>query len=96
MTNREAILRLSVNTGDGLAISSLHDNNTTIIRSVVRRYFGAGTVADKAEGLLMRRMADDARSYDRRENADEWLARSANVQCDRLRNEAIHDKANRE
>ena len=96
MTNREAILRLSVNTGDGLAISSLHDNNATIIRSVVTRYFGAGTVADKAEGLLMRRMADDARSYDRRENADEWLARSANVQCDRLRNEAIHDKANRE
>ncbi len=94
MTNREAILRLSVNTCDGLAISSLRDNNAKVIRSVVTRYFGAGPVADKAECELMHRMADHARSYDRRENADEWLARCATAQCDRLRNEAIHDRAN--
>ena len=94
MTNREAILRLSVNTGDGLAITSLHDNNTDVIRGAVTRYFGVGAVADKAERLLMQRMATHARSYEHQENPDEWLARCVNVECDRLRNEAIHDKAN--
>jgi hypothetical protein len=96
MTNREAILRLSVNTGDGLAMTWLRDNNAKVIRAAVTRYFGAGPVADKAEGVLMQRMADHARSYEHQENADEWLARCANTECDRLRNEGIHEKANRD
>ena len=94
MTNREAILRLSVNAGDGLAITSLHYNNADVIRGAVTRYFGVGAVADKAERLLMQRMATHARSYEHQENPDAWLARCVNVECDRLRNEAIHDKAN--
>jgi len=96
MTNREAILRLSVNTGDGLAMTSLHDNNAKAIRAIVTRYFGAGPVADKAECVLMQRMAEHARSYERQENPDQWLAKCANTECDRLRNEGIHDKANRD
>jgi len=96
MTNREAILRLSVNTGDGLAMTSLRDNNAKAIRAAVARYFGAGPVADKAESLIMQRMADHARSYERQEDAEEWLARRVNTECDRLRNEGIHDKANRD
>jgi hypothetical protein len=94
MTNREAILRLSVNTGDGLAMTSLHDNNAKVIRAGVTRYFGVGAVADKAERVLMQRMADHARSYELQENPDQWLARCVNTECDRLRNEGIHDKAN--
>jgi hypothetical protein len=94
MTNREAILRLSVNTGDGLAMTSLHDNNAKVIRAGVTRYFGVGAVADKAERVLMQRMADQARSYELQENPDQWLARCVNTECDRLRNEGIHDKAN--
>jgi hypothetical protein len=96
MTNREAILRLSVNTGDGLATTSLHDNNAKAIRAAVTRYFGAGPVADKAERVLMQRMADHARSYEQQEDAGDWLARCVNTECDRLRNEGIHDKANRD
>jgi hypothetical protein len=96
MTNREAILRLSVNTGDGLAMTSLRDNNSKAIRAAVTRYFGVGPVADKAESVIMQRMADHARSYERQENADIWLARCVNAECDRLRNEAIYDKANRD
>ena len=96
MTNREAILRLSVNTGDGLAITSPRDNNAKAIRAAVTRYFGAGPVADKAERVLMQRMADHARSYEQQENAEDWLARCVNTECDRLRNEGIHDKANRD
>jgi uncharacterized protein YqjF (DUF2071 family) len=96
MTNREAILRLSENRGDGLAMTSLRDNNTKAIRAAVTRYFGAGPVADKAESLLMQRMADQARSYELQENADAWLVRCVNAECDRLRNEAIYDKANRD
>jgi hypothetical protein len=96
MTNREAILRLSANTGDVPAMTWLRENNSKVIRGVIARYFGAGPAADKAEGLLMQRMADSARSYDALENADEWLARCANTECNRLRNEAIHEKANRD
>ena len=96
MTNREAILRLSVNTGDSLAMTWLHDNNTEVIRSVVMRYFGVGPVADRTESVLMQRIADHARSYEHQENPDEWLAKYANTECNRLRNEAIHEKANRD
>jgi len=94
MTNREAILRLSVNTGDALAITSLRTNNTDVIRGAITRYFGVGPVANEAECLLMERMAGQARFYEHLENPDEWFARLANQECDRLRNEAIHDKAN--
>ena len=96
MTNREAILRLSINTGDTLAITSLHRNNGDVIRCAVTRYFGEGPVADKAEGLLMQRMANQARSYQQQENPDVWFANCANQECDRMRNEAIHDRANSE
>jgi hypothetical protein len=96
MTNREAILRLSANTGDGPAMTWLRENNSKVIRGVVTRYFGTGPAADKAEGALMQRMAESARSYEAQENADEWLARCANSECNRLRNEAIHEKANRD
>jgi hypothetical protein len=94
MTNREAILRLSVNTGDALAITSLRTNNADVIRGAITRYFGSGPVANKAECLLMERMASHARTYEHLENPDEWFAKFANQECDRLRNEAIHDKAN--
>jgi len=94
MTNREAILRLSVNTGDAVAIASLRGNNADVIRGAITRYFGVGPVAEKAEGLLMQRMANHARSFEPRENPDEWFASCPNKECDRLRNEVIHDKAN--
>jgi len=94
MTNREAILRLSVNTGDALAITSLRTNNADVIRGAITRYFGVGPVANEAESLLMERMASQARFYEHLEDPDEWFAKFANQECDRLRNEAIHDKAN--
>jgi hypothetical protein len=96
MTNREAIQRLSINKDDHIAATSLRDNNAEVIRGIITRYFGAGPIADKAEPALMLRMADSARSYEPQESPDEWLARCANTECDRLRNEAIHEKANRD
>jgi hypothetical protein len=96
MTNREAILRLSVDTGDGPAMTSLRDNNAEVIRAVITRYFGVGPVAAKAERQLMQRMAEHARSYEHQESPDEWLVKCADTECNRLRNEAIHDKANRD
>jgi len=96
MTNHEAILRLSVNTGDVPAMNWLRDNNRTVIRAVITRYFGDGPRADQAEGELMQRLAEHARSYDRQESPDKWLARCVDTECNRLRNEAIHEKANRD
>jgi hypothetical protein len=93
MTNREVLLRLSVNKHDHLAVTSLHDNNAEIIRTTVIRYFGTGTVADKVKRALMQRMADHARLYQDPEDPDAWLARCVNTECDRLRNEAIRDEA---
>lgn len=95
MTNREAIRRLSVNAGDCSATLRLHHNNIEIIHAVVTRYFGAGPDVEKAEFMLMQRLSERARSFDPQENPDEWLARCVTAECDRLRNEAIHDKANR-
>ena len=96
MTNHEVLLRLSLNQHDHIAVASLHDNNAKIIRTTVIRYFGAGAVQGNVEGMLMQRMADHARLYERSEDPDAWLARCANTECDRLRNEAIRDKANRD
>jgi hypothetical protein len=42
----------------------------------------------------MQRMADHARSYEQQEDPEKWLAKCINTECDRLRNEGIHDKAN--
>jgi len=91
MTNHEVLLRLSVNQHDYIAVASLRHNNAEIIRTTVIRYFGTGTVPDNVEGTLMQRMAGHARSYERSEDPDAWLARCANTECDRLRNEAIRD-----
>ena len=96
MTNREALLRLSVNKHDPLAMISLRKNSAEIIRTTLLRYFGTGTAADKAEPVLMQRIADHARSYEHAENPDAWLAKCATTECDRLRNEAIREKANRD
>jgi hypothetical protein len=96
MTNHEVLLRLSVNQHDRSAVTSLHDNTAEIIRTTVIRYFGTGTVPDNVEGTLMQRMADHARLYERSEDPDAWLVRCANTECDRLRNESIRDKANRD
>ena len=94
MTNREAIQRLSVSASDDVAMKWLRETNATVIRAAVTRYFGAGDAADKAEDVVVQRMAAHAGTYELKEDADEWLARRANMECDRLRNEAIHDKAN--
>src|SRR5260370_39346933 len=96
MTNREAILRLSVNTGDGPAMTSLHDNNTKAIRAAVARYFGVGPVADKAESVIMQRTANHARYYKRQANPEGSLARRVNTQCDSLRDGGLHDKTARD
>jgi hypothetical protein len=94
MTSREAIHRLSVNVSDCLAVSWLHHNHAEVIHALVTRCFGIGPVADKAECELMQRVAEQTRSYERQENPDQWLVRCATTECDRLRNEAIHDQAN--
>jgi hypothetical protein len=94
MTNSDALLRLSVNKHDRLAMMSLRDNNLEIIRSALARYFGTPAAADKTEPVLMQRIADQARLYEHAEDPDTWLAKCVNIQCDRLRNEGIREKAN--
>jgi hypothetical protein len=95
MTNREAIRRLSVNAGDCSAAAWLHHNNIEVIHAVVMRYFGTGPDAERAEFMLMQRLSERARSFEPQENPDEWLTRCVAAECNRLRNEAVHDKANR-
>ena len=72
----------------------LHFNNAELIHRLVTSTFGTGPVAEKTEHVLMQKVAERARSFERHENPDEWLAKCADAECDRLRNETMRDKAN--
>jgi len=89
VTNREALLRLSRDKHDSIAMTSLCENNAEIIRMAITRYFETGTVSENAQPVVMQRVADHARSYEPEEDSDKWLAERVNAECDRLRNEAI-------
>lgn len=93
MTDREAIRRLTLNPKDCLAVSWLHHNHNTAIRTIVARVFGDSPLAEKAEFDLMQRIAARARSFKREENIEEWLLGCAISECDLLRNELNQDKA---
>jgi hypothetical protein len=95
MTNREALLRLATDKNDPLAFTSLCENNAETIRITVIRYFESGPVSEKAESVVMHRVAEHARSYETRQDPDEWLTQYLSSECDRLRNEAIQEKAGR-
>jgi hypothetical protein len=52
-------------------------------------------VSEKARSVVMQRVAEHARSYHTDQDPDQWLAKSLNSECDRLRNEEIQVKAGR-
>jgi hypothetical protein len=93
MTDREAIRRLTLNTGDCSAVSWLHFNHNAAIHAIVTRFFGNGPLSEKAEYDLMQRIAGRARSFKREEDSEEWLVRCAIVECNLLRTELNPDSA---
>ena len=95
ITNREALLRLAIDKNDAIAMTSLCNNNAELIRASIVRYFASGAVSEKAQPAVMQRVAEHARSYHSELDADQWLAKSVNSECDRLRNETIREKAGR-
>ena len=95
MTNRDALLRLAVDKNDAPAMAALCENNAELLRSSVARYFESGAVSEKAKSIVMQRVAEHARSYHGDQEPDQWLAKSLNSECDRVRNEAIQAKANK-
>ena len=95
MTNRDALVRLATDKNDALALTSLSGTNAELIRSAIARYFESGAVSEKARSVIMQRVAEQARSYHSDQDPDQWLAKSLNSECDRLRNEAIQTKANK-
>jgi hypothetical protein len=95
MTNRDALIRLATDKHDALALTSLCATNAELIRSAVARYFESGTVSERVRSVVMKRVAEHARSYHTDQDADQWLAKSLNSECDRLRNEEIQVKASR-
>jgi len=96
MTNREALLRLSADKHDRTAMTSLCENNAELIRTAISRYFETGKVSENAGRVVMQRVADHARSYEAKDDSEKWIAERVNTECDRLRNEAIQEKANRD
>ena len=96
MTNREALLRLSTDKHDRTALTSLCENNAEIIRTAISRYFETGKISENAGPVVMQRVADHARSYEPKEDSDKWIAERVKTECDRLRNEAIQEKASRD
>jgi hypothetical protein len=95
MTNRDALIRLATDKHDALAFTSLCATNDELIRSAIARHFESGTVSEKVRSVVMRRVAEHARSYHTDQDPDQWLAKSLNSECDRLRNEEIQVKASR-
>jgi len=95
MTNRDALLRLASDKNDAAAIAALRENNAEAIRAAIARFFESGAVSEKAQSVVMQRVADHARSYHTEQEPDQWLTKSLNTECDRLRNEAIQAKANK-
>jgi hypothetical protein len=95
MTNRDALLRLSTDKNDAPAMAALRENNADTIRAAIARFFESGLVSEKAQSVVMQRVADHARSYHTDQEPDQWLTKSLNTECDRLRNEAIQAKANK-
>jgi hypothetical protein len=95
MTDREAIRRLIVNSGDCLAVSWLQFNHHAAIRAIVTRLFGHGPSAEKAEYDLMQRIAARARSFDGHENSEKWLLKCAASECEILHKESNPGPAKR-
>jgi hypothetical protein len=95
MTNREALLQLAADKNDSVAMKALCGNNAELIRASVLRYFATGSVSENAETEVMQRVAGQARSYQTDQDPDQWLVKSLNSECDRLRNETIQAKANK-
>jgi hypothetical protein len=95
MTNRDALLRLAADKNDAPAMAALCQNNAELLRSSIARFFASGTASEKAQSLVMQRVAEHARSYHTDQEPDQWLAKSLNTECDRVRNEAIQAKANK-
>ena len=93
MNDREAIRRLTLNSGDCSAVSWLHHNHNAAIHAIVTRVFGSGPLAEKAEYDLMQRIAARARSFKKDENAEEWLVRCATAECNLLRSESHQDSS---
>jgi hypothetical protein len=88
-------LRLAIDKNDAIAMTSLCNNNAELIRASIVRYFASGSVSEKAQPTVMQRVAEHARSYYSELDADQWLAKSVNSECDRLRNEGIQQRANK-
>src|ERR1700722_7345370 len=95
MTNRDALIRLATDKHDALALTSLCATNAELIRSAIARYFESGTGSAKVRSVVMQRVVEHARSYHTDQDPDQWLPKTLNSQCDRLRNEGTQVKANR-
>jgi hypothetical protein len=95
MTNRDALLRLSTDKNDAPAMAALRENNADTIRAAIARFFESGAASERAQSVVMERVAEHARSYHTDLEPDQWLTKSLNAECDRVRNEAIQAKANK-
>jgi hypothetical protein len=96
MSNREALLRLATDKNDGPAMTCLGEKNAEVFRAAVARYFDVGPAAEQAKTAILQRVAERARSYETEQDADQWVAQCVNAECDRLRNEGIPQKANKD
>jgi hypothetical protein len=95
-TTRDALLRLATDRNDAAAMDSLRQSNAEVIRTAIGGHFATGTLSEKAELIVMERVALRARSYESADDPEQWFAQCVHAECDRLRNEGIQEKANRD
>jgi len=86
MTNEEAILRLGCDMDDEAALIAFAENNLTVMKAMVRRYFNSRAMRKKAFLSLLVQISICAKEFVKsEESVDRWIAACVEMECKRLR-----------
>ena len=88
MRNEEAILRLARDNNDETALMAIAENNLNTLEAAIKRYFGGRVTQKKALITLLVRISWHAKYFiGDHDDAEEWMAVNADLECRRLHSE---------
>jgi hypothetical protein len=88
MTTEEAILRLARDNNDEAALMAIAENNLNTFNVAIKRYFGGRVTQKKALITLLVRISWRAKYFiGNHDDAEEWIAVNADLECRRLQSE---------
>jgi hypothetical protein len=88
MTNEDAILRLAGDNDDEAALMAIAENNLNTLNAAIQRYFGGRVTRKKVLITLLIRISWRAKYFiGDHDDAEEWIAVNADMECRRLQSE---------